>query len=67
MLAAGCILGGDLRVGLEDSIYLADGSAVSGNGDLVERAVALVRTVGGEPANIEEAKRSLIGLESGRV
>ena len=67
MLAAGCILGGGIRVGLEDSIYLADGSAASGNGDLVERAAALVRAVGGEPANVEEAKTSLIGLELGRM
>lgn len=63
LLAASLVLGGNIRVGLEDNFYLPDGTMAEGNGPLVEKAVELTRTVGREVANIEEA-RALLSLPS---
>ncbi len=63
-IVAQCVSrGGNVRVGLEDNLYLAKGEFAS-NSQLVERAVRLVREVG---ADIVEPSRAaeLLGL-SGR-
>ncbi len=52
-------LGGNLRVGLEDTFYLPDGSRAAGNGQLVEALVKLAREVGREIAGPDEARRRL--------
>jgi len=52
--------GGNLRVGLEDNLYLAKGEYAS-NGQLVEKAAALVRGGGAEPAEPARA-REILGL-----
>lgn len=61
MLAQALILGGHIRVGLEDNIYLSDGVLVEENAQLVERAVALARLLGHEIATPDEA-RAILGL-----
>jgi uncharacterized protein (DUF849 family) len=63
MLASALVLGGNIRTGLEDHLYLPDGEMAKSNGDLVEQAVTLARTVGREPATVEEA-RAILGLHS---
>ena len=62
MLAAALVLGGNIRTGLEDHLYLPNGEMAQSNGQLVEQASALARATGREPATVEEA-RKLLGLE----
>ena len=54
-------LGGDLRTGLEDTFYLADGSKASSNGPLVERLAGCARQAGRAVASPAEA-REMLGL-----
>jgi uncharacterized protein (DUF849 family) len=61
MLASGLVLGGNIRTGLEDHLYLPDGSKARGNGEMVEHAAQLARLTGREPATVEEA-REILGL-----
>lgn len=68
MLASALVLGGNIRTGLEDHLYLPDGEMASSNGDMVDQAVSLARMTGREPATVEEA-REILGLshyEAGR-
>jgi uncharacterized protein (DUF849 family) len=60
MAAAALDQGGNLRVGLEDNLYLAKGEYAS-NGQLVEKAAAIVREAGAEPAEPARA-REILGL-----
>lgn len=55
------ILGGCVRVGLEDNIYYSKGRLAS-NAELVARTVRLARELGKEPATPDEA-REILGLE----
>jgi uncharacterized protein (DUF849 family) len=63
MVAQAVILGGHVRVGLEDNLYLEPGVLAPGNGPLVERAVQIVRLLGAEVATPAEA-RSILGLKA---
>ena len=65
MLAAAAVLGGNVRTGLEDHLYMPDGSMAASNAAMVDQAVALVRGVGRRPATVEQA-RSILGLGAGR-
>jgi 3-keto-5-aminohexanoate cleavage enzyme len=47
------------RVGFEDSVYYAPGQPAKTNVELVEKLVALIRSIGFEPATPEEARRAL--------
>ena len=55
------VMGGHLRVGLEDSVYYRRGELASGNAQLVERAVRLAGELGREVATPDEA-RSILGI-----
>jgi uncharacterized protein (DUF849 family) len=66
MVAQAAILGGHVRVGLEDNLYLEHGVLASGNGVLVERAVVILRAIGKEAASPEEARR-ILGLGAPRA
>lgn len=55
------LLGGHLRVGLEDNNYYSHGRLAK-NEELVARAVRIVRELGAEPATAAEA-REMIGLK----
>jgi 3-keto-5-aminohexanoate cleavage enzyme len=60
MLATALVLGGNVRVGLEDNFYFPDGTTMAkSNGELVEIAVRMVRDVGRKPATIAEAREIL--------
>ena len=61
ILYATIALGGHVRVGLEDNVYLAKGVKAT-NVQLVERAVAAVKTYGKEVADPDEA-REILGLK----
>jgi uncharacterized protein (DUF849 family) len=57
--ATAAALGGHIRVGLEDSALLPDGTPATSNGELVELAVALADSLGREPMEPDEARRLL--------
>ncbi len=59
MVASAAVLGGNVRTGLEDHLYLPSGEMATSNGALVEQAVALVRGVGRRPATVDEARAIL--------
>lgn len=59
MLATALVLGGNIRCGLEDHLYLPNGEMAKSNGELVEVAVRLCRDVGRRPATVEEARKIL--------
>lgn len=63
--AVGLIMGGHIRVGLEDNIRISRGKLAESNADLVARAVRLVRELDGEPATPDEA-RVILGLKDSR-
>jgi 3-keto-5-aminohexanoate cleavage enzyme len=58
----GMILGGNVRVGLEDNIYYKKGELASSNAQLVARIVRIARELGKEPCTPEET-RKLFGLK----
>jgi 3-keto-5-aminohexanoate cleavage enzyme len=58
-------LGGHVRVGLEDNLWLSKGVLARGNHELVAAAVRLARAAGREPATPAEA-RAALGLP-GRI
>jgi 3-keto-5-aminohexanoate cleavage enzyme len=58
-------LGGHVRVGLEDNLYLSKGVLARGSEELVSHAVSLARRAGREPATPAEA-RVILGVESGK-
>jgi|SRR5690554_1133418 len=62
MLAQAWLLGGHVRVGLEDNIFLEKGVLAKSNTELVEKAVRLVRDLGGTMATPGEA-REILGLK----
>ncbi len=62
MVAQSVLLGGHVRVGLEDNLYLERGVFTT-NGKLVERAVRIIRDLGAEVASPNEA-REMLGLKS---
>jgi uncharacterized protein (DUF849 family) len=67
MLATALVLGGNVRVGLEDNFYLPDGATMAkSNGELVDVAVRMVRDVGRKPATVNEA-REILGLAGSSV
>jgi len=59
MIAAAAVLGGNVRAGLEDNLYLPNGQMAKSNGELIEVAARIVRDVGRRPATVEEAKKIL--------
>ncbi len=59
LAALATVMGGNIRVGLEDNFYLPNGDMATSNGALVEQAVDLVRMIGREPATIAETREWL--------
>ena len=58
MVAQAMILGGNVRVGLEDNLYLKRGVLAS-NGQLVERAVEIIERLGGSIASPQQTRDKL--------
>jgi 3-keto-5-aminohexanoate cleavage enzyme len=59
MLATALVLGGNIRAGLEDNLYLPGGTMAKSNGELIEVAARMTRDVGRRPATVEEARKIL--------
>lgn len=56
-----CLMGGNMRVGLEDNIRVPDGELAQGSWEQVEWAVKIASCLGREPATPDEA-RDILGI-----
>jgi uncharacterized protein (DUF849 family) len=66
LVSAALTLGGSIRVGLEDNLYLPDGRMASSNGELIAKARQMTEDIGRRPATVEEAREMLaIGQPAG--
>jgi len=63
MLAAAWTLGGHVRVGMEDNVYLSKGRLTPSNAALCEKAVRILDDMGAELATAKEA-RQILGLRT---
>lgn len=61
MVAQAILLGGHVRVGLEDNLYLERGVLAPSNAAMVEKAVKIVNALDAAPASPAEARR-ILGL-----
>ena len=61
MVAQAYLLGGHVRIGMEDTVHVARGELCKGNAQLVEKAVSIVETLGGTMATASEA-REILGI-----
>jgi 3-keto-5-aminohexanoate cleavage enzyme len=59
MAAMSIIMGGHVRVGFEDNVYMSKGVLASSNGELVEKVVRIAKEMGREIATPDEARRIL--------
>ena len=58
MAAQAMLLGGNVRVGLEDNLYLEKGMPAS-NAQLVEKAARIIRDLGGQICDADQARERL--------
>ncbi len=59
LVAAALTLGGSIRVGLEDNLYLPNGEMAKSNGELIAKARQLTEDLGRRPATVDEARAML--------
>ena len=59
MAAAGIAMGGNVRVGFEDNVYLGKGQKAGSNGELVAKVVRMAKELGREIATSAEAREIL--------
>jgi uncharacterized protein (DUF849 family) len=59
MLVQSFILGGHVRIGMEDTVFLDKGVKTKGNGELVQKARWLIERLGGELVGAGEARERL--------
>ena len=59
MLAQAWLLGGHVRVGLEDNVYLSKGVLAPDNAALVAKAAGIVEALGGTVATAAQARQAL--------
>ena len=63
-LTQSALMGGKVRVGLEDSLFISRGELATSNAQQVEKIVRIIREMGREPATPDEA-REMLGLKGG--
>jgi uncharacterized protein (DUF849 family) len=61
LLASSLVLGGNVRAGVEDNLYLPNGEMCRSNGDLIAKARQMAEDVGRKVASVAEA-RELLGV-----
>jgi uncharacterized protein (DUF849 family) len=59
LIGAALALGGNVRAGLEDNLYLPDGEMARSNGELVAKARQMAEDVGRRAATVAEAREML--------
>ena len=62
MTVMGILMGGHIRVGFEDNIYMSKGVLLKNNAEIVEKMGDLARRLGREPATPAEA-RKILGIK----
>jgi uncharacterized protein (DUF849 family) len=62
MCTTALLMGGNVRVGLEDSVYMEKGRLAKSNAEQVEKIARIAREFGIEPATPDEA-RQILGLK----
>jgi len=65
LVAAALTLGGSIRVGLEDNLYLPDGEMARSNGELIAKARQMTEDIGRRPATVQEARELLAVAQRG--
>jgi 3-keto-5-aminohexanoate cleavage enzyme len=66
LIGAALALGGNVRAGLEDNLYLPDGKMAKSNGGLIAKARQMAEDVGRRAATVAEA-REMLGLRDRAV
>jgi 3-keto-5-aminohexanoate cleavage enzyme len=61
LVASALTLGGSIRVGLEDNLYLPSGEMARSNGELIAKARQMTTDIGRRPASVREA-RAMLGV-----
>jgi 3-keto-5-aminohexanoate cleavage enzyme len=61
LLAASLVLGGNVRAGVEDNLYLPNGEMTKSNGELIAKARQMAEDIGRRAATVAEA-RELLGI-----
>jgi 3-keto-5-aminohexanoate cleavage enzyme len=61
LVASALTLGGSIRVGLEDNLYLPNGEMAKSNGELIAKARQMTEDMGRRPATVAEA-RAMLGI-----
>jgi uncharacterized protein (DUF849 family) len=59
LVSAALSLGGSIRVGFEDNLYLPSGEMARSNGELIAKAREMTENVGRRPASVQEARTAL--------
>jgi 3-keto-5-aminohexanoate cleavage enzyme len=59
LVSAALTLGGSIRVGLEDNLYLPSGEMAKSNGELIAKARQMTEDMGRRPATVQEARAML--------
>ena len=62
LAAPAIVMGGNVRVGFEDNLYLERGVLAKSNGDLVDKVVRMAKLLGRQVATSDEA-REILGLK----
>ncbi len=65
MATAAILMGGHVRVGFEDNVYMSKGVPLKSNGEMVARVAEIARLLGREIASCEEA-RKILGLRTAK-
>ncbi len=63
LLTSAILIGGHVRTGMEDNIYISKGVLAKSNAELVEKVVRIARELGRDVATPEEA-RKILALET---
>jgi uncharacterized protein (DUF849 family) len=61
LVSAALTLGGSIRVGLEDNLYLPGGEMARSNGELIAKARQMTEDIGRRAASVQEA-RAMLGI-----
>ena len=59
MVAQATLMGGHVRVGMEDNVYIEEGKFAAGNAELVQHANRIVHDLGGKVASAKTARQML--------
>jgi 3-keto-5-aminohexanoate cleavage enzyme len=59
LVSAALSLGGSIRVGFEDNLYLPSGEMARSNGELIAKAREMTVNAGRRPASVQEARAAL--------